>query len=167
MAEAVWKQAHRRALSETLELVRLDKPTRALLTLGVPLIAIAVAWSMLGRLVLATLAALVASLAIGLLIYLGKLVLMPARIALEQQAEIDRLRADRTSAESRRRHHLMGRLTHLYLLSHDGIPPALAAGLELPPLDWLNEQLAIQGENWSIHEIRGTDYSTFEVIRPA
>jgi hypothetical protein len=99
VAETIWKQARRRALGETLELVRLDKPARAILTLGVPLVAIAVAYSVLEQFALATLAALGATLVLGLAIFLGKFVTLPARIATEQAQELEELRAAQEQAD--------------------------------------------------------------------
>lgn len=50
---------------------------------------------------------------------------------------------------------VLSQLTHLYVLSHDGISSAMLAGMELPPKDWLNAELAKMGENWRVHEVRG------------
>ena len=167
MVKVVWKQAHRRALRETLELVRMDTPVRAMLTIGTPVIATLVAWHVLGQFAIATTAALAALLALGLLIYVFKLILTPSRMVLEERAEIGRLTSTKADAEGSRRDHLIRSLTRLYTLSSDGISPELAAGLELPPRDWLNEQLGMRGEHWSVYEIRGTEYWTFEVTGPA
>jgi hypothetical protein len=52
-----------------------------------------------------------------------------------------------TSAE---RHEFLGRLTKLYILSHDNISSEMMAGFELPPDDWLNEQLSKYGKTWRV-----------------
>jgi hypothetical protein len=42
-------------------------------------------------------------------------------------------------------------LTNLYMLSHDGITPEMAAGLEFPPEEWVNSQLDKRHEAWRVH----------------
>lgn len=93
MGESVWKEAHRRAKAETLDLVRLNTPGRALLTLGSPAVALAVAWEATGQIAYATVAAVGALLIFGLLIYSGKLVLAPAQIARDDRATLHALQA--------------------------------------------------------------------------
>ncbi|MDQ0249223.1 hypothetical protein J2W22_001270 [Sphingomonas kyeonggiensis] len=46
-------------------------------------------------------------------------------------------------------------LTQLYIFSHDGLSPALLAGLELPPREWMNGQLEEMGKAWRIGTVRG------------
>jgi hypothetical protein len=52
--------------------------------------------------------------------------------------------------ELKRRSEILARLRNLYMLSHDGVTPQMAAGLEDPPADWSNEQLAKFGETWRV-----------------
>ena len=167
MAESVWKQARQRARREALDFAKLDTPIKALSTVGAPVAAISAAWLVTGQLAVATLAGLAALFVFALSLYLVKLVRLPAKIADERQTEIDRMTAEKATAEGLRRHNLIRRLTELYKFSSDGFSSELAAGLALPPKDWLNEQLEMRGEHWSIYEIRGTDYWTFEVTGPA
>jgi len=45
---------------------------------------------------------------------------------------------------------VLARLTHEYILSHDGISPAMLAGNELPPTPWLNQRLRQLGHSWQV-----------------
>lgn len=53
-------------------------------------------------------------------------------------------------SEAGRRSELLERLRQEYILSHDGISPALMAGTEAPPSDWVDRRLAHLGENWRV-----------------
>lgn len=53
-------------------------------------------------------------------------------------------------AEAVRRRQLLKTLSREYILSHDNLSPALLAGTEWPPLDWMNKRLKELGENWSV-----------------
>jgi len=46
-------------------------------------------------------------------------------------------------------------LVQLYVLGHDGLSPALLAGTELPPRDWMNVQLAKMGKGWRVGAVLG------------
>jgi hypothetical protein len=46
-------------------------------------------------------------------------------------------------------------LIQLYIFSHDGLTPGLLAGTELPPRDWMNEQLAKMGKGWRVGAVLG------------
>jgi hypothetical protein len=37
-----------------------------------------------------------------------------------------------------------------YILSHDQLSPALIAGIEEPPANWINQRLAQLGEKWTV-----------------
>jgi hypothetical protein len=52
--------------------------------------------------------------------------------------------------EIARRQGLLTALRNEYILSHDGISPALMAGTEQPPSDWVNKRLRELGENWTV-----------------
>ena len=52
--------------------------------------------------------------------------------------------------EVNRRKMLLSKLHQEYILSHDGISPAMMAGLELPPKEWINTRLKELGETWII-----------------
>lgn len=58
---------------------------------------------------------------------------------------------------------LLQQLASLYILDHDGITPAMMAGLEYPSVDWLNQQLQQRGEHWRISAISGTTVSTYDL----
>ncbi len=45
---------------------------------------------------------------------------------------------------------VLQKLTQEYILSHDGISPRLAAGLEYPPSEWINKRLAELGYSWRL-----------------
>jgi hypothetical protein len=55
-----------------------------------------------------------------------------------------------SKTEVERRRLLLGRLRNEYILSHDGISPALMAGTEQPPTDWTNKRLGELGEKWKM-----------------
>jgi len=42
----------------------------------------------------------------------------------------------------------LSQLTHLYIMSHDGISSEMMSGLQLPPEDWLNEKLQLYKKAW-------------------
>jgi hypothetical protein len=46
-------------------------------------------------------------------------------------------------------------LVQLYIFTHNSPPPGLLAGTELPPRDWMNEQLAEMGKGWRVGTVRG------------
>jgi hypothetical protein len=52
--------------------------------------------------------------------------------------------------EAARRAQIMEKLRHKYTLDHDNISSAILAGLEDPPREWTNEQLANLGEDWRV-----------------
>jgi hypothetical protein len=52
--------------------------------------------------------------------------------------------------EISRRKNVLATLRNEYILSHDGISPALLAGTEQPPSDWLNKRLKEMGEMWIV-----------------
>jgi hypothetical protein len=49
---------------------------------------------------------------------------------------------------------LLGKLRQEYILSHDGLNAALLAGIEQPPVDWVNGRLGELGEIWAVSEAR-------------
>jgi hypothetical protein len=57
------------------------------------------------------------------------------------------LRTDNQETPAERQEFL-GRLTKLYILSHDNISSEMMAGFVLPPDDWLNEELTKFGKTW-------------------
>lgn len=91
-----------RALAETLDLVRLNDPFRALLTLGVPVVALAISWQAIGQIAYATCAALAATLLFALVIFCAKLILAPAKIAADRTAELEKLQALHVSEDQAR-----------------------------------------------------------------
>jgi hypothetical protein len=131
----------------------------------VPAATIAALWLVSGQFALATLVGLAATLGIGLLIYLWKLMMAPAKLAEEARSRLAQVTEEEDSAERSRRRSVIARLVELYCLElGDAAPAAVRAGLELPPEEWLNEHLAELGEVWHVLNIRGTNYQTFEII---
>jgi membrane protein implicated in regulation of membrane protease activity len=57
-------------------------------------------------------------------------------------------------AERMRRSQLLAALRNEYVLSHDGISPAMLAGLEPLPKEWTERRLAALGEPWRLDEYR-------------
>jgi hypothetical protein len=51
---------------------------------------------------------------------------------------------------SKERQDFLVSLTKLYIASHDGISSEMMAGLQLPPDDWLNQELAKRGKAWHV-----------------
>lgn len=88
MADPIWAEARKRARAETLDTVKLDSLPRILLTIGTPVVAFAATLGLTGQLAIAALATVAWTLFCGLLIYLGKLIRAPAKIAAEAQAEL-------------------------------------------------------------------------------
>lgn len=163
-AKGIWRESHSRAVKQTLALVRLDDISKVGLTVGTPLVAIALIWAVTGELVFTALGVLAAALLISLLIYLTKLLSGPAEIAASAMREAEKGKADAEEMESLRRRELINRLTNLFLLQKsEQAPPAVRANLQLPPMDWLNENLAEQGERWQIIETNGTNFKTIEL----
>ncbi len=52
-----------------------------------------------------------------------------------------------------------------YILSHDGLSPALLAGTEPVPADWMNKRLEQIGEAWRVR-VKGSQYEIFSVNNP-
>ena len=65
--------------------------------------------------------------------------------------------------ESVERAATLKQLTKLYIQSHDGISPRMLAGMELPPVDFLNEELDRQRSNWRVRSTDGNRAEIYEV----
>jgi hypothetical protein len=59
--------------------------------------------------------------------------------------------------ESTRRNVLLQNLRQEYILSHDGLSPALLAGTEPVPADWMNKRLEQMGQSWRVR-VNGSEY---------
>lgn len=165
MSKSIWSEARGQALRDTLELARLNDPFRIGTTLGVPFATLAGVWLLSGQLALAAVIGLLALVTLAVATFLVKVIANVARIAEGARAELAARSLDEDGAERERRRAVVTKLVELYVLERgEQVPAAIKAGLELPPEDWLNEQLAERGEEWQIHGIRGTRYSTFEVV---
>ena len=58
---------------------------------------------------------------------------------------------------------VLRQLTQLYILSHDGISPRMAAGLELPPADFINAELERQHAVWRVSKVDGAEAETYDL----
>lgn len=65
--------------------------------------------------------------------------------------------------EINRRQSILRQLTELYMMSNDGISSRMAAGMELPPADFLNEELEKLGESWRVHSVNGQNADIYEL----
>jgi hypothetical protein len=165
MTDGIWREARRRAWAETLDLLRLNEAPRAILTLGTPIVAIGVARFLSAQWATATIGGLAGTFGLGILIFLFKLLAAPAKLAAEMRSQLQERDEHQAEAESSRRREIVGRLVELYRLVAEGsVAPQIAAGLQLPPVDWMNEQLAEIGEDWQIAAVMGTKYQTIEFL---
>jgi hypothetical protein len=64
--------------------------------------------------------------------------------------------------ETSRRKSVVAKLRQEYVFSHDGLSPALLAGTEPVPPDWMNKRLEQMGESWRVR-VRGIEYEIFPV----
>jgi hypothetical protein len=83
MASWVWREARKRARTETLDIVRLNDPWKALQVIGVPLMSLFVSWELTRQLAYSTGITLACTIAYGFIVYGAKTVLGPAQIAAE------------------------------------------------------------------------------------
>lgn len=58
---------------------------------------------------------------------------------------------------------VLGQLTQLYVLGHDGITPRMAAGMELPPVEFLNAELEKQHATWRVSATDGPRASFYDL----
>jgi hypothetical protein len=122
-----------------------------------------VLWLATNQWAVATAVGLAASIGIGGLIFLFKLLTIPAKLAEEARAKL--AIEDDEQVEIGRRRALISRLVDLYCMQMgDQCPPEIRAGLALPPEDWINENLGERGEGWQVFNIRGTSYQTIEMV---
>jgi hypothetical protein len=75
---------------------------------------------------------------------------------------ITRSAPQQSELENSRRNSVVGKLRQEYVLSHDGLSPALLAGTEPVPPDWMNTRLEQMGELWRVR-VKGTEYEIFSV----
>ncbi|MES0168277.1 hypothetical protein NKJ87_20180 [Mesorhizobium sp. M0027] len=139
-----------------------------MVTMGPLLAVFAATWYFLGDMG-GALVKLLASVGVTALLaasfFLVKLFTVPAKL----QAEVEgRLRGttkaiDQETAQKALmagRAEILRQLTQLYIFSHNGITPRMMAGLELPPADWLNGELANSGHGWRVLNISGLNFET-------
>jgi hypothetical protein len=86
-----------------------------------------------------------------------------ATLGIGGYASVDDLKARVAEADARSRRQFLELLTRNFILSHDGIPSQMLAGLQLPPQDWLNEQLEIYGKRWRVRNVQGPTFEIYEV----
>jgi len=128
---------------------------------GAPVAAGVVIWAQTGNWLQGGLVTLGLVLGIGLLLFIGKFATIPptmaAEVARKNEEEIiwlrDRLNNYEDVAkarEERRRHDVVRQLIAYHMHQSDGVSPAMAAGLELPPENWLNQELQERAENFRV-----------------
>src|SRR5579859_7658505 len=74
---------------------------------------------------------------------------LPAPTPLPQASSHDKV-YDHSEIEIKRRQIILSRLRNEYIISHDGLSPALLAGTEKPTTDWINKRLRELGETWRL-----------------
>jgi len=171
-----WRPLTQRALDETLKRARVDGVWTAIFALGPTVVAGIGAWRITGSVTWTAVWTIVALLAISVAHFLWRVAQLPKVIAMEQseahRAELDAIRGERDGALFQlavlmpgereafvaRSKSTIAQLASYYISSHDGISPRMAAGLELPPEQWLNAELARTGHNWRVSNIRGAQY---------
>ena len=57
---------------------------------------------------------------------------------------------------------VLRQLTQLFILSSDGISSRMMAGMELPPAEFLNAELARMGERWRVRNVEGAGAETYD-----
>lgn len=67
-------------------------------------------------------------------------------------------------SEAELRAQALQQLTHLYILSHNGISPRMMAGMELAPADFLNRELDREHATWRVRSVDGPSAQTYEVV---
>lgn len=161
-----WTTVLRRALRETLALTPWTSPAKAAFSIIPTLLAAGVAYVLTESPVQTGLITLAVTAALAAGTFVWKLLAVPASMAREAAQALAALKPSEDAeavAERRRRHGLIADLAKLYPLVADSVPAEIVAGLELPPTEWLNEQLARRDEDWQIIETRGREYWTLEV----
>lgn len=73
------------------------------------------------------------------------------------------LRAPNPGEDSRARAARLRQLTNLYMFSHDNITARMAAGTELPPVAFLNAELAREGAAWRVRKVIGANAETYDL----
>lgn len=161
-----WATVARRALLETLALTPWASPAKAAFSIIPTLVAAATAYAVTGSAVQTGVIALAVTTALGAGTFGWKVLAVPPAMARETAHALAALTPSediQALVERRRRKYLISDLTRLYPFAADSVTPEIAAGIELPPVEWLNEQLARRGEDWQVTETRGLDYWTLEV----
>jgi hypothetical protein len=131
----------------------------------VPVAIVGGAWLLFHELALTAIIGVAALTGLALVVFLAKMIANVAKFAEQARTDLAGQEAQDDEAESNRRHAIVGRLADLYCLEMgDQAAPAIRAGLALPSEDWLNEHLAELGEVWSIFNIQGLSYQTFEIL---
>jgi len=149
-----------------LELTPWASPAKAVFSVVPALIAAGAAYAVTGSPVQTGLITLAVTLALAVGALVWKMATVPPAMAHEAAQVLAALKPSEdaeAAAERRRRHGVISDLVKLYPLVADSVPAEIVAGLDLPPMEWLNEQLARRDEDWQIIETRGREYWTLEV----
>jgi len=92
--------------------------------------------------------------------------LLEARATVNDQPKLARPPSPNASDDAKARAARLRQLTNLYMLSHDNITPRMAAGMELPPIEFLNAELALAGATWRVSKVIGADAETYDLSAP-
>lgn len=161
-----WRGVLDRATRETLALTPWSSPAKAIFGLAPPLAAGTAALVITGSFLQTGVIAVLVGAIMAAGVFVWKLVSVPPAMAAEAAKALAETRPTdqhRAALEEKRRQRLIEDLAKLYQLSTPDSSLSVVAGLDLPPVDWLNEELAVRGEDWQILETRGREYWTFEI----
>ncbi|MBO9501650.1 hypothetical protein [Brevundimonas sp. A19_0] len=161
-----WATVFKRAARETLALTPWASPAKAVFSVIPTLVAAVAAYALTSSPVQTGLITLAVTLALATSAFVWKMATVPPAMAREAEQALAALTPSedaKAAAEKRRRRGVIDDLVRLYPLVADSMPPEIAAGIELPPMEWLNEELARRDEDWQIIETRGREYWTLEV----
>jgi hypothetical protein len=116
--------------------------------------------------VFATLAALLlfAGWVAGRFMYGERIKTLESRVAARDE-KIAELSGNRQDDETRQREYLIGQLTAQYQAENPDAPRRVKMGLELPPADWMNAELAKLEENWRVTAGPDGSYKYYEPAR--
>lgn len=157
-----WNQVANRAAKEARTVARLEDNARLVLAFVIPLTAGGLTWWISGKPTLATFIAVGLVILFASGVFFWKLFAVPAAMAAEQSARIAHLETAMAGAslsnEDNERIAMVRGIIRLYAFAADGISPEIAAGVELPPAEWINKKVAERGGDFEVK----TSGSTFQ-----
>lgn len=160
-----WGTVYRRAFREALDQIKWTSPMKAAQSIVPTVASGAVTWAVGGTPAYGALGAIGGVLLVGAAWIAEGLWRIPPQMDAELRANVKAEEEEHDRAERKRRRELMDTLCYLYAtqLPDEHEAREISLGLRMPPEEWLNEKLAEYGEAWSVLNINGTNYQTFEV----